>query len=117
MYARSNYIDEQNRPILPENYDGTAFMERSTMIIDEPSSSTEEKTVEASSRSEGILSTIGRLPIFSGLFNASGKTGNMGFLNLGTEEILILTTAAFIFFSKNGDKESALILLLLLFIN
>ena len=39
------------------------------------------------------------------------------YTNIGTEEILIIATAAFLFFSKGGDRECALILLLLLFIN
>ncbi len=38
------------------------------------------------------------------------------FSNIGTEEILIIATALFLFLSKEGDKECAVMLLLLLMI-
>ena len=38
------------------------------------------------------------------------------FTKIGTEELLILALAAFLFFSKDGDRECALMLLALLFV-
>ena len=59
------------------------------------------------------------MPFLSGIFGDGGLLGglNLKMPKIGTEEILILATAAFLFFSKDGDKESAIILLLLLLIN
>ena len=125
MYSRS-YYPEGEKVSLPENYDGTAFMER---IDIEP-----EKQVSESITNEAVDTpvfkneedhrgrqshTFENLPFLSGIFGKGGMFGNLGFRmpNIGTEEILILATAAFLFFSKSGDRECALILLLLLFIN
>ena len=117
MYSRSYYPDSQGTHAPPENYDGTMFMSRDEdrtieeeMPADE--SHTSEKTAEASASARS-------LPILSGLLGDGGLLGRFGLgsFKLGTEEILILATAAFLFFSKGGDKECALILLLLLFIN
>ena len=125
MYSRSYYPEGSGKVTLPDNYDGTAFMERE-------SAPPQEETAEVSfieggydtvdkrpDEEESVLTGIGRVPFLSGIF---GKGGILGGLNLkmpriGTEEILILATAAFLFFSRDGDKESALILLLLLLIN
>lgn len=38
------------------------------------------------------------------------------FKKIGTEELLILALAAFLFFSRDGDRECALMLLALLFV-
>lgn len=124
MYSRS-YYSEGGKINLPENYDGTAFLENH---LAEEEDATEVSFIEKSAHSsenkekqteDAILSGIGGVPILPGLF---GKGGLFGSLNLkmpkiGTEEILIIATAAFLFFSKDGDKESALILLLLLLIS
>lgn len=119
MYSRSYYADEATRVSLPENYDGTAFMERGPEEITDVTfiESEEEKTVEASSQSDGLLGGFGKIPILSSLFGQGGGLGSLKMPSIGVEEILILATAAFLFFSKDGDKESALILLLLLLIN
>lgn len=118
MYSRSYYADEASRVALPEDYDGTAFMEREPEETPEVAfiEPVEEKTVEASNQNEGLFSGLGKIPLLSGLFG-SGKEGGLKLPNIGVEEILILATAAFLFFSKDGDKESAIILLLLLLIN
>lgn len=123
MYSRSYYPESTDRPTPPENYDGTAFMERDGGEI------LNEETVEASVGeskeipahksigSSGLFS--GGIPLLSGLFDKGGLLGGLGLKipSIGTEEILIIATAAFLLFSKNGDRECALILLLLLFIN
>lgn len=127
MYSRSYYPEAQERPTLPENYDGTAFMERQEPHT--PDGAAEISFIESTditsdtpvfNRTDGgLLSGLGRSPLLSGLFAKDGFLGGMGLTmpNIGTEEILILATAAFLFFSKSGDRECAIILLLLLFIN
>lgn len=114
MYSRSYYADDATKLSLPENYDGTAFMEREQEPpTEEVVAIPENKTVEASAKGDGLLSGLGRIPILSDIFGGRG----LKLPNIGVEEILILATAAFLFFSKDGDKESAIILLLLLLIN
>ena len=104
MYTRNYFPDEQATPSVPDNYDGTAFSEA---VAQEPTA--EEKSEQASAS----------VPLLGGLF---GK-GSLPFLDgikmpkIGTEELLILAVAAFLFFSKNGDRECALILLFLIFVN
>ena len=108
MYSRSYYPEEENRQIIPEGYDGTAFQEvaQADAGKEPPQSNAEVEKVSS-------------IPLMSGLF------GNVSlpFLDsikmpkIGTEELLILAVAGFLLFSKNGDRECALILLFLLFIN
>lgn len=125
MYSRSYYPEGQDRLNLPENYDGTAFMERQAVsepVIEEVSFG-EKKEVYPEERAEPTAGRVnhgfGNIPILSGLFDKGGLLGGLGLSmpNIGTEEILILATAAFLFFSKSGDRECALLLLLLIFIN
>lgn len=115
MYSRNYYPDEQERVTLPDNYDGTAFsehtVEQSTQAATEPQFAEEH-------HDDSVLASIGKSSLFSGLFGKGSLLGIEGLRmpKIGTEELLIIATAAFLFFSKNGDRESALILLLLLFI-
>ncbi len=118
MYSRSFYPETEEKPAIPENYDGTALLEAPALPIEDEmaeASAPQEETQEASSFGGGLLSTLGRIPILSGLFG--GKGGFVKLPKIEGEEILILATAALLFFSKEGDKECALILLFLLFIN
>lgn len=126
MYSRSYYPEAQDRPNLPDNYDGTAFMERRDTDIEaevQEVSFNERTEVSKDERAEPtggrISQGFGNIPILSGLFDKGGLLGGLGLSmpHIGTEEILILATAAFLFFSKNGDRECALLLLLLIFIN
>ena len=124
MYSRSYYPDSE-RMSLPENYDGTAFMERPTV---EAAEDTVEPTVSDNTDSQVFNATeehqqrhqspLENIPLLSGIFGKGGLFGGLGLHSptIGTEEILILAMAAFLFFSKSGDRECALILLLLLFI-
>ena len=120
MYSRTYYPEGTERLNLPESYGGTAFSEESLTF--EP----EEEALEVSSPiekrddgGESIMASLGRMPLLSGLFGKGGLfgEGSLRLPKIGTEEILILATAAFLFFSKSGDRESAIILLLLLLIN
>lgn len=124
MYSRS-YYPESERMSLPENYDGTAFMER-------PSAETDNQTIESTvsdnadskvfkgtdEHQQRHQSPLENIPLLSVIFGKGGLFGGLGLHSptIGTEEILILAMAAFLFFSKSGDRECALILLLLLFI-
>lgn len=121
MYSRSFYPEAQDRPMPPENYDGTAFMERGEekdQIMTDTMADTGEMPQREAVQTSGGASSLS-IPILSGLFDKGGLLGGLGLSmpRIGTEEILILATAAFLFFSKRGDREIALILLLLLFIN
>lgn len=123
MYSRSYFPDGEGRLSLPENYDGCTFREDSTKFEEQTAedlSSKPENSPESVRQNDRAAPvSLGDIPILSGLF---GKGSLLGGLNLriptiGTEEILLIATAAFLFFSKSGDKEVALILLLLLLIN
>ncbi len=122
MYSRSYYQGESGRVALPENYDGTAFMEAPSseqeMMESFPANANLEQNPRQNEK-EYIKASFGGSSLLSGLLGEGGLFGglNLKMPKIGTEEILILATAAFLFFSKNGDKESALILLLLLLIN
>ncbi len=133
MYSRS-YISGEPREILPpENYDGNAFADRRVTEVTDTVpkidavneegvlppldhgvavSNPGEATVKASAdtrRSGSILSLFGGAR--TGLFNSFGPS------RIGSEEILIIAVAAFLFLSRDGDKECALMLLLLLIVN
>ena len=109
MYSRS-YYPEDTHPPLPDGYDGVAFSEGIDNITTDNQPSQEQKEA---------VPTSGGASILSGLFGSGGLFGIEGIKmpKIGTEEILIIATAAFLLFSKNGDKECAIILLILLFIN
>ena len=109
MYSRS-YYPEDTHPSLPDGYDGVAFSDR---IEDIPTD------VRPQPDQNEAVPTSGGASILSGLFGKGGLFGIEGIKmpKIGTEEILIIATAAFLLFSKNGDRECALILLFLLFVN
>jgi hypothetical protein len=119
MYTRSYYADDTTKLTLPENYDGTAFMEREAEeLIETPlTESASEPTTETSGKVNPGYQSYGKQSFLSGLFGDGVGFGGFRLPELGVEEILILATAAFLFFSKDGDRECALILLLLIFIN
>ena len=117
LYSRSFYPVAEEKAVIPNNYDGTAFSEVSAQptqthdsFPDDPSESC-EKSRAPQPKEDSVLSFLG-LPKISSLFGGSIKMPR-----LGGEEILIIATAAFLFFSKEGDKECALLLLALLFIS
>ena len=118
MYSRNFYPELEEKPRLPENYDGTAFSDNSHETKEEAECSeiaenTHSDNIQASG--DGLFSFLGRVPFLSGFFG--NGHGAIKFPKIGGEEILILAAAALMFFSKEGDKECALILLFLLFIS
>lgn len=121
MYSRSYYPDGVGKVNLPQNYDGTAFIERESpeqedsvqaSFIDSPQGERDQKE-------ESFFKGLSGGSVLSGLFSKGGLLGglNLKIPEIGTEEILLIAIAAFLFFSKDGDKESAIFLLLLLLIN
>ena len=100
MYTRS-YKDGEIAT-LPPHYDGVAFGESAGGEKVE-----KEDSVQASSpASEGVFSRLLGADIFRGI----------GFPKIGTEEILLIAAAIFLFFSADGDKECAILLLILVFL-
>lgn len=123
MYTRSYYPDSEERVNIPDNYDGTAFLERKEPLQQQEAAevsfieTSESQTKKTQQREDAVMTTgFGSSGILSGLFGALPSL-NLKMPQIGTEEILIIAAAAFLFFSKNGDRECALILLLLLLIN
>lgn len=126
MYSRNFYQESGDQLSIPNNYDGTIFQERENQHF--------EPNVPEVSFNDAPDTTVcnmqrcrenpppegkGRLPFLSGFFGRDGFLPGLNFRmpKIGTEEILILVTAAFLFFSKSGDRECGILLLLLLLVN
>ena len=118
MYTRT--YDDQHGILIPESYGGTALSGGVTSDNVRENETEDDQNVTASAKAKNddsvqtssFLSKI-RLPVFlTNIF----KNNNFGLQKIGTEEILLIATASFLFFSKEGDKECAVILLLLLFL-
>ena len=131
MYTRP-YNDEAHGIVIPESYGGTLLRESETPteINEAQYSRTHESkaknpwetearapTEEVHNEADSVetFSFLSKLP-FGNLLSNIGKNGKLGLQKIGTEEILIIATAAFLFFTKEGDKECAIMLLLLLFL-
>lgn len=135
MYNGSYYSDKEELKI-PQNYDGNAFVTepRAPTTNEIPATASAETKIsrgdnifvdfpkgedisEAHAESDEVQPTSQKFSL-GGLFQGGlGNLLNFSSMSFGTEEILILALAAFLFFSKNGDKECALILLFLLFVH
>ena len=131
MYTRP-YNDDSHGIVIPESYGGTLLRgsENPTEINETQYCSTQESKVKnpwqtkASTPTEEVHNTedsvsafsfLSKLP-FGNLLSNIGKNSKFSLQKIGTEEILIIATAAFLFFTKDGDKECAIMLLLLLFL-
>ncbi|MBR5139730.1 MAG: hypothetical protein IKV16_01620 [Clostridia bacterium] len=126
MYTRS-YLCEDKAPEIPENYDGNAFKyeKTDTRIVENEFFEEKEdrqKNQECESRPKEIRLPsileklqIKRLGALFGIEGAGEKSGDH--IRIGTEEILIIAIALYMFFSKDGDKECAIMLAILLFIS
>ena len=114
MYSR-NFYTEKDVPMIPENYDGTTFREEPSVEKCDTGAPFEEKD-----RQED-LPKPDKEDVPAGIFSGIAKNLFGGFSlkmpKIGSEEILIIATAIFLFLSKDGDIECAIILLLLLLIN
>ena len=132
MYTRS-YRTDSSEPInIPENYDGVTFSSQNEEISFEnevevsapPNKNPWEGPppprphTDADEGGRGLFGGLGKLPFLSGIFGGGSLPfGNLKMPKIGTEEILIIGAALFLFFSKEGDRECALMLLLLLLIS
>lgn len=134
MYSRS-YLGVDGRNSLPDNYDGVAFFEAkkpdACIENDEKceSKSTVEHETEANKnpweepkshpqhKSGNDFLGISKLPFLSAFSGILGGGEGFSVSKIGTEEILIIAAAAFLFLSKDGDNECAIMLLLLLLIH
>lgn len=115
MYSRNYFENELSSQALPENYVGTAFGSTESgenredippTPYTEPESAVPTAAKPKQTSRGGILGTLS-LPFLD----------NLKLPEIGSEEILIIAVALFLFFSQNGDKECALMLLLLLLVN
>ncbi len=137
MYSRS-YAVRDGVPGVPDGYDGIAMREpeidekldTGAAIMDEApptepvavnpwerSGEPQGPQKEEEKESESVFSLFGK----GSLGNVFGGIklpfiGSIKMPKIGTEELLILAAAAYLFFSKDGDKECAIILILLLFV-
>ena len=145
MYTRNFFPDAEGISI-PLNYDGNAFTEEpkdtpppSTIVRaapletkisrggDLPSFDIESEDEEVPTFKEERSFNEDTQSVRTGLFPKlpfgklfdSKLPSFLGFdsIKLGSEEILIIAVAAFLFFTKGADKECAIILLLLLLVN
>ena len=138
MYTRSYLGSGEGRQSLPENYDGVAFLEPNKPDAYEnkdsnsekqkceepcsanktPSSNPWDAPTEKASLDDGVLAGLGKIPLLNGIAGLfKGRDGGFNLSKIGTEEILIIAAAIFLFLSKDGDNECAIMLLLLLLIN
>ena len=123
MYTRT-YNDDKRGILIPDSYGGTALTDggfgEGNDIEDKGKNPWEEEGESASAepREEKNVPTSQKSsrwqfpPFLGNIF----KNSNLSLQKIGTEEILLIATAAFLFFSKEGDKECAIMLLLLLFL-
>ena len=128
MYSRS-YIGNPPAKI-PENYDGIAMSEPEIREkadtyseIDDSQRKTDTPALnpwesESSEKEEPRTESVGAFSSLGGVLGGFKLPffGEIKMPKIGTEEILILIAAAYLFFSKDGDKECAIILILLLFV-
>ncbi len=139
MYSRS-YKKDTDGISIPESYAGVAFREPEAPEIPEDAprslaksadirftapeppdpnltstaevgSEEKEETVEAGGFFSSVMDKLPIKNIFSGI-----DIRKLGLMQIGTEEILIIGLALFLFLSRDGDKECAVLLLLLLLI-
>lgn len=116
MYSR-NYNDLKPELSLPESYGGIALQGGfATESINSPDSTAASAEPQESEKTEqtflgGFLANILQK---SGISRLSDRLPLLK--SLGSEEILIILAALFLFFSREGDKECAIALIILLFI-
>lgn len=110
MYSRSYYGDGEGTMNLPDNYVGEAFSDgERAHTCDEPTECEECASASVGARPQSSL---------GGIFGSLGLPflERISMPRIGSEELLIIAAAAFLFLSKDGDRECAVMLLLLLFI-
>ncbi len=117
MYSR-NYYETDDSPKLPENYDGTTLRSSEKEEVKSEVKQNGEETVLTSAQKDktSFFSSFPKsiqIPAFLGKLGIN----SLSLPRLGTEEIILIAAAAYLFFSKEGDKECAVMLILLLFVS
>ncbi len=116
MMYTGNYFSKEKEISVPLDYSGSAFTEENT--ADSPSMNDDAEATMAGVRSGGIFEAITSIfPIGRILPDGMKNALHLEKFKIGTEELLIIALALFLFLSKEGDKECAIILFLLLFVN
>ena len=118
MYSRS-YNDIGGELNLPESYGGVAlqggFVKEHTDTEEKGEVLNEDVKKDDKAEPTFLGGVLGGLLHKSGISRLGEK---IPFLDkIGSEEILIILAALFLFLSKDGDKECAAALILLLFIS
>lgn len=117
MYSRSYYATEE-RIQIPEKYDGTSLIEKST---DQADRTEQDDALYRAAGDTGRSDTAnqeknpaeGNMPRVLGLLRI--PEGGF-FSDFGTEELIIIGLALFMLLSDDGDIECAVMLSILLFI-
>ncbi len=133
MYSRNYYSDEGSIKI-PDNYDGTSLLENNVKEekpqlsrVEIPKADTkispkdekeEEHEVFLHNEQKTTYQKDRGFDLASILRGFNFKDIHIGTLipKIGTEELLLIALAAFLFLSKCGDKECAILIFLLIFI-
>ena len=111
MYT-GNYYPQDEKIRVPLDYGGSTFEE-----VGAPAPG-EAQEASATPRVGGILESLSTLfPLGRIMPEGMRSALHLEKFKIGTEELLIIALALFLFLSKDGDKECAIILFLLLFIN
>ena len=116
MMYTGNYYSKESITQVPPDYAGSTFKDEAVSGVSEVGTDSEQ--VMGSPRGDGILETLGSIfPI--GRILPEGVRGalHLDRFKLGTEELLIIALAVFLFLSRDGDKECALLIALLLLIH
>lgn len=116
MYT-GNYYQTDEGMKLPRDYSGCAFSEEANEASVPVSDQGASAETVGSARGGIFESIASAIPL--GRILPEGIRGalHLDKFKIGTEELLIIALALFLFLSKDGDKECAIILFLLIFVN
>ncbi len=118
MYTGNYYPTDEGMKV-PRDYSGCAFGEEVKESVAANTDPSEETEAMGKVRlGGGLFESLGSaLPLGKMLPEGLRSALHLEKFKMGTEELLIIALALFLFLSKNGDKECAIILFLLLFVN
>lgn len=118
MYT-GNYYPTDKEIRVPLDYSGSTFEDE--RVSDERQSSehhSDATETSAAPKGAGIFESLASIfPLGRMMPEGVRNALHLENFKIGTEELLIIALAVFLFLSKEGDKECAIILFLLLFIN
>ncbi len=121
MYSRNYYEENEDSRRPPDNYNGTSFggiEENTASEVKEEREAAKEvfSHIPEKEKAGGFFSFLPKnipLPAFLSKMGIS----SLSMPKIGTEEIILIAVAAYLFFSKEGDRECAIMLILLLFVS